>query len=109
MVVAEVARDDRELEPRAPAGGVGQAADRVGVDVAYGLVEGLRAERLVRAPEAEERGRRAQELESCGRHLVGQLGVGELGEEGERPAAGRPTGSDADGAGGAQRPPGAGA
>jgi hypothetical protein len=89
VVVAEIARHNRELHPRASAGGVGHAADRVRVYVAHGLVEGLRAKRFMRSPQTKERGRRAQELEPGWRHLVGKLGVGQLGEEGERPAARR--------------------
>ena len=87
MVVGEVPGDDRELEPGVAVGGVGNAADCVGVHIADGLVEGLWPERLVRAPEAEQRARRAQELEPGGRHLVGQLGVAQLGEEGDGAAA----------------------
>jgi hypothetical protein len=97
MVVGQVAGDDRELEPGAPSGAIAHAAERVGVHVAHRPVEGLRTERLVRAPESEERARRAQELEAGRRHLVGKLCVAELGEEGERPAAACPTGANASG------------
>jgi hypothetical protein len=109
VVVGEIAGDDRELEAGPPPGRVTYAAERVRVDVPHGLVEGMWAERFVRAPQPEERRPRAYELEPGGRHLVGQLGVGELGEEDERAAPVRPRRAGGDVAGGAHGEAGAGA
>ena len=84
VVVAQVAGHHGEIELGAPALAVARPAEPVEVHVANGRVERLRSQRLVGAPGTSEAGHRALVLEACRRHLVRQLGVGQLSEEDQR-------------------------
>src|SRR5215217_7713937 len=81
LVVGQVARGDRERQPRLLAVALLDRAAAVPVDVADGRVEVLQPERLLRAPRGLQLAAGGiGEVDPRGAHLVRDLRVGELRE-----------------------------